>query len=209
MNIAFIGPYGCGKTTLAQALVDNQNFLRMSFAGPVKADCAKMLDYMAAAFGERLAEDYHKRITVGDIERHKRDVFGPLLQWYGTDFWREYMGEPDHWIRRFTETYQKLPPTVNVVVDDCRFLNEADALRDLGFTIIRIDNSSPRVSDDARARTHASEQEWQRIVPDLVFTYTTWQLHELPRVASLLTDREQWKGSPYVSILRQTAEANV
>ncbi len=58
-----------------------------------------------------------------------------LLQLVGTELGRELIGYTDVWVDILRQRVQGLE---NCVVDDCRFPNEAEALREEGFQIIRL-----------------------------------------------------------------------
>jgi hypothetical protein len=81
-------------------------------------------------------DDAAKIAWVNDHKKHLRR----LLQWWGTEYRRGQ--DPDYWvmvgIRRIQEAITSTRYGV-IISDDCRFQNEVDALRDLGFTVIRID----------------------------------------------------------------------
>jgi hypothetical protein len=171
-HFAFIGPYGVGKTTIANALVQHRGHQRLAFADAVKQDCADMLDYVVKQHTLRGHSPNPSSLNKATIEQFKKTTFGPLLQWYGTDFWREFMGEPDHWINRWKQTFSMTSGPV--VVDDCRFVNEADALREQGFWIVRLIRNIEDASGNAdkRSTTHASETEQFNITAHFVIDLT-------------------------------------
>jgi hypothetical protein len=170
--LALIGPLGVGKTTVANILVEHRGYTRIPFARAVKQDCADMLNFIVQQHKVQSGwNTYPSRITVDTIEQFKTDVFGPLLQWYGTDFWRNFMDEPEHWIARWSQDVRNVNRPV--VVDDCRFLNEAEALSALDFSIVRLFRPSA-LSRDARSTQHASETE-QRSIP----VHETWMLNAM------------------------------
>lgn len=72
-----------------------------------------------------------------------------ILQKMGTEVGRDTFGD-DIWIRNMLS---RIEGEEEVVVDDCRFLNEAMALRNKGFTIIGIDRPGLEVDK------HPSEME--------------------------------------------------
>ena len=140
--VAFTGLAGCGKSTAAHHLVA-QGWQRVRFAGPLKA--------MMAALGltEREIEGDLKQkpsdLLCGSTPRH-------AMQTIGTEWGRDLIGGAV-WVRAWRAALDRVPAGVPVVVDDCRFQNEADAVRDLGGVIIRI----VRPGAGAGALGHASE----------------------------------------------------
>ena len=94
-----------------------------------------------------------------------RNIFGmrgknrKLLQNIGMKM-REI--DPDVWINyclHYIEAYRPHP----VVIDDCRFLNEARKFRAAGFKIVGVVHPGVR---DPSAGNHPSETEQGQIVPD-------------------------------------------
>lgn len=147
--IAFTGLAGSGKSTAAKHMVDVHGWTRVRFAGPLKA--------MMAALG----------LSPDEIEGHLKEVPCDLLggktpryamQTIGTDWAREMIAK-DLWIRAWRAAIDRLPAGKNVVVDDCRFANEAEAVRVAGGHIIRICRSGA----GAGAAGHVSEQEMASI----------------------------------------------
>lgn len=123
--IAFTGSAGAGKTTAAQHLVAAHGFTRVRFAGPLKA--------MLAALG----------LTAAEIDGDRKEIPCDLLcgrtprwamQSLGTEWGRELIGS-DLWTRAWRAA---LPPG-DVVVDDCRFPNEVDAIWAEDGTIVRVE----------------------------------------------------------------------
>jgi hypothetical protein len=141
--IAFTGLAGSGKSTAAQHLVATRGFQRIRFAGPLKA--------MMAALG----------LTHEEIEGSEKETPCALLggktpryamQTIGTEWGRDLIAQ-DLWIRAFNAALLQVPAGVPVVIDDCRFPNEAEAVRAAGGLLVRID----RPGVGAGAAGHSSE----------------------------------------------------
>jgi hypothetical protein len=127
--LAFTGLAGSGKSTAAAHLVNAHGFARVRFAGPLKD--------MMRALG----------LTEDEIEGHLKEQPCALLggktprfamQTIGTEWGRDTLG-PDLWIRAWQAAVDKLPAGQSVVVDDCRFPNEAAAVRANGGALVRLD----------------------------------------------------------------------
>jgi hypothetical protein len=202
LSLALIGPLGVGKTTVANILVEHRGYTRIPFAGAVKQDCADMLDFVVQRHKQRSGwNTIPGSITKDTIEQFKKDVFGPLLQWYGTDFWRNFMDEPEHWIARWVQEVKQVEGPV--VVDDCRFLNEAEALSKMNFSIVRLFRPSA-FERDARSVEHASETE-QKDIP----VHETWMLksaepNELTTIILNLHDELVQRRSDYAHPSQET-----
>ncbi len=141
--IAFTGLAGSGKSTAAQHLVKNHGFQRIRFAGPLKD--------MMRALG----------LTEAEIEGDRKETPCELLggktpryamQTIGTEWGRDLICQ-DLWIRAFNAALAKVPEGVPVVVDDCRFPNEADAIVAVGGVLVRV----VRPGAGAGAAGHSSE----------------------------------------------------
>lgn len=127
--IAFTGPAGCGKSTASDALVAC-GWQRVKFAGPLK-DMMRALGFTEAHIEGHLKEQ-PSDLLLGRTPRH-------AMQTLGTEWGRECIG-PDFWTglaaRRIAAA---LNAGVSVVVDDCRFANEAEVIRGLGGKVVRIE----------------------------------------------------------------------
>jgi hypothetical protein len=142
-HLAIVGPMHSGKTTLANILVEEHGYTRIGLADAVK-DAA---EYMLNSFITFNLHHFPDRqdalggprppilIDRQEIEDAKT-TFRPLLQWLGTDFARQYLKNDRCWIEMFLAKLRHAQGPV--VCDDVRFPNEADALREAGFTIVRI-----------------------------------------------------------------------
>lgn len=128
--VAFTGVAGSGKSTATRYLVEQHGYTLVKFAGPLK-------DMMRAiGLDERQIEGDLKETPCewlqGRTPRHAMQTLG--TQWgrdcIGKDFWIEL------WRRRVEIIFADAG---RVVVDDCRFPNEAQAIRRLGGDIYKID----------------------------------------------------------------------
>lgn len=155
--VALTGAAGSGKSTAADYLVST-GWRRVKFAGPLK-DMMRAL-YRAAG----LTEDQIERRIEGDLKQQ----YDPLLQLQtprhamqtlGTEWGRDcidsglWTGIAEARIRAHLAAGDR------VVVDDCRFDNEAAMIRDLGGLIVRLTERG------GIAGGHVSERG---VVPDLI-----------------------------------------
>lgn len=169
--IAFTGLAGSGKSTAAQHLVKNNGFQRLRFAGPLKD--------MMRALG----------LTEAEIEGDRKEVPCELLggktpryamQTIGTEWGRDLIAS-DLWIRAFRAALAKVPEGVPVVVDDCRFPNEADAVVAAGGVLLRV----VRPGAGAGAAGHSSEGQQLsaagEIQNDVSLLTFLWQVNRVVR----------------------------
>ncbi|UYE95911.1 hypothetical protein KNLIENLN_00099 [Sinorhizobium phage NV1.1.1] len=140
--VALTGAAGSGKSTATKFLVERHGYTLVKFAGPLKD--------MLRAIG--LDED---EIEGEAKERPSGELCGKTprhaMQTLGTEWGRRCVGD-GFWIglwRRRVET--DLADGGRVVVDDCRFPNEAEAVRQLGGMIIKLEGRG------GIAGQHASE----------------------------------------------------
>ena len=153
--VAFSGRAGSGKSVAAQALI-NVGFVRVKFASPLK----------------NMLRAYYK--TVGlDTEQIERRVEGDLKEapdealqgrsprhamvTLGTEWGRDLMAQ-DFWVAAWrTAVMSQFSKGRNVVVDDCRFANEVDAVHELGGVVVAI--TQWKIPDpSAQGEPHRSEK---------------------------------------------------
>jgi hypothetical protein len=141
--IAFTGLAGAGKSTAAAHLVKHRGFERVRFAGPLKA--------MMLALGCTTEQvDGSEKETPCDLLGGKTPRHA--MQTLGTEWGRDLIAS-DLWIRAWNAALAKVPAGVPVVVDDCRFPNEADAVNAAGGILVRIE----RPGAGATGYQHSSE----------------------------------------------------
>jgi hypothetical protein len=141
--IAFTGLAGSGKSTAAAHLVNRHGFTRLRFAGPLKAMLAALGCTAAEIDGDR--KEVPCALLGGKTPRH-------AMQTLGSEWGRDLIAS-DLWIRAFNAALVKVPTGAPVVVDDCRFPNEAEAITAAGGVMVRID----RPGAGAGAAGHKSE----------------------------------------------------
>lgn len=152
-DIALIGKMGSGKDTVAALLAAHAGYERLAFADPVRTTALGIdpivLEADEAGYGEAYMTLREAVAAYGwdDAKRRIPEV-RRILQNTGTAL-REH--DKNFWLRMLLQEWgAALGP---VVVTDCRFANEADALAVRGFTLIRV--VRPGVAGDA----HVSETE--------------------------------------------------
>lgn len=126
--IALNGAAGSGKSTAADYLV-KRGFVRIKFAGPLKDMCR------AIGMTEAQIEGNQKQVPTRLLQGKTPREFMQLL---GTEFGRDLIGRnfwTDLWLASAREVLEE---GGRVVVDDCRFPNEAEAIRSIGGVIYRL-----------------------------------------------------------------------
>lgn len=139
--IALTGKAGSGKSEVASYLVDGHGFQLVKFAGPLKA----------------MLRGYYREIGLSDeeidrrIEGDLKEVPDPYLagrtprhamETLGAEWGRKQMAS-EFWVNA-AESKIVGSKAECIVVDDCRFPNEAHAVRRLGGEIVRIKSDRER-----------------------------------------------------------------
>ncbi len=143
--IAICGPKGSGKTTVADRLIEQRRFLSRPFAATLKT----MLLSMGLTYDQVYGDEKEKPIDWlgGVTARH-------CMQTLGTEWGRKLIAD-DLWVRVWKQRISNL--TSHVVVDDLRFPNEAEAVRELGGTIWRVERPGFEHSSEHESEKHVIE----------------------------------------------------
>ena len=135
--IGITGPAGAGKTTAARHLVLRYGFDRLRFAEGLKKMAAVFFEWYG--FDEittaRLIEGDLKQTPIPDIEFV---TARKIMQTLGGEWGRDAI-HPDIWVNRLRSlTLETVAENVSVVVDDVRYQNEAQMIKDIGGEIWKI-----------------------------------------------------------------------
>jgi dephospho-CoA kinase len=120
-----------GKDTVADYLVENYGFIKLSFADPVKQACK----HIFSLTNEQLYGD-KKEI----IDHYWKKTPRELLQIVGTDMFRNNF-DKHIWIKSLKKKYLdiiKNNQNANIVISDVRFLNELQSIHQLNGVVIKI-----------------------------------------------------------------------
>jgi hypothetical protein len=156
--IGLSGSAGAGKSTLAQAICDtsgmgfNPVYTRRCFAALLKLFCSLLT-------GTHLGD---QRYNKGKYLNDWGMTIGQMQQKLGTDAVRNNL-HPDAWVIALMSQYH---PQDYWVIDDVRFPNEAQAIRDRGGILVRI--VRPSTVEGGRDHGHESETALD--------TWTDWDL---------------------------------
>lgn len=155
MLIGFTGKAQSGKSTACMMVQSRLPYVRrINFKDG-------LIEEMKEKFKDTLQEMlfmYPEECTNIDQLFHlKPQPMRQLMQNFGTDIRRAE--DPEYWIKKWERAV--LGSEGNIVTDDVRFLNEAEAIRRAGGIVIRIERE-----DLNSVMTHASETEMDLIVPD-------------------------------------------
>jgi hypothetical protein len=163
MIIGLCGSQGSGKDTVANILISEYGFVKLTFASTLK-DVVAILFSWSRDLLEGLTEESRLwRETVDDFWSEKLSIpnFTPrkALQMIGTDLFRLHFNN-DIWIsivENKISTILKNNPKTNIIISDCRFANEFSLIKQFPdshiITILRVKNSTNKIA-------HSSETEW-------------------------------------------------
>ena len=132
-----------GKSTVGTYLWTQHIFTRVAFADKLKRCCMEV-------FGLSRDQVYGDDKEI--VDTFWKDTPRNILQTVGTECFRRGYQE-DVWIRALERTIQSSPKN-DYVVEDVRFPNEADAVKQWGGFVVRVDR--PGAPGIATAQ-HASE----------------------------------------------------
>ena len=175
-SIAFIGRAGSGKDSAASRLYP-AGYRRVALADPVREVALHIDPWVETDQGltrlstlvDQLGWDRAKR-GVPEVRR--------LLQNVGTAV---RSVEPDFWLRQALRQVAALEQeNVPVVVTDCRFRNEATALREAGFLLARI------VRPGLEPANHVSETDLDSFPTDATLCNDSTIEHLFAQVDALL-----------------------
>jgi len=174
MIIGICGFQSSGKDTIAEYLISNYGFKKLSFASALK-------DILSIIFG--WSRNKLEGITKEDREwREQVDPWWSkilempdltprfALQHFGTELFRNHW-HPDIWVK---VVEKQLENYKNVVITDCRFENEINMLIRYGAKIIHIHRNMPKwfneykigINSEEAKQIHPSEKEWIRCYYD-------------------------------------------
>ncbi|WP_182454685.1 hypothetical protein [Streptacidiphilus sp. P02-A3a] len=171
-HIALMGRARSGKDSVAARLQSAHGYTPVAFAAPLK-DAALRLDPIVSVESAGCA---YLDVRLSDVVRRwgwdgaKERVpeVRRTLQRFGQGV-RDLT--PDYWLRRALDLVAEADRwNMPVVITDCRYLNEATALRDRGFILVRVERPfSPRKLTGVQ---HQSETELDDYPADRVIRNT-------------------------------------
>lgn len=144
--IAFNGGYGSGKSTAIRILKEEYSPFKIT----TTVKFAEVLYEMQEVLYKMIEPVYYRP---DDFIKDRK-----LLQFLGTEFGRSL--DKNLWVKLWIDKVKSFPNHYTIVCDDCRFDNEAEAVKALGGVIIRIDrpDNGAHAQGGTGITNHASEQ---------------------------------------------------
>ena len=144
MIIAFCGFKGSGKDTCANYLVENYNFIKLSFASKLKDILAILFGWNREKLEGQNTEDrlWREEIDLWWATKLNIPHFSPrfAMQFFGTELFRNQFHK-EIWINVLEKEILLLlekNPNQNIVISDARFPNEIELVKSMGGKIIHI-----------------------------------------------------------------------
>lgn len=155
MIIALTGYAQSGKSTAVRMIREMRPWFKQSnFKDGL---IAEMKHYFPKVL-TKLSEEHS--MTMKELFDKKPGIMRELMQNFGTELRRSE--NANYWTDKWEESIKGIK---DVLVDDCRFLNEAEVVRRNGGVIVRMVRT-----DMTNNSTHQSETEMDLIVPDYTIT---------------------------------------
>lgn len=172
MIIGLTGKKQNGKSTAAQYIAEKYGFVRLNFKDALVAEIKERFPGLLqeiANIMEQTNYDGMNPWTVDRLFKEKPPLMRTLLQHYGTEVRRA--DDAGYWANKWMVEARKHE---NIVVDDVRFVNEADAVRELGGTIVRVVRTDYAADD-----SHKSELEMDSIEVDKTIAVASGETEKL------------------------------
>jgi hypothetical protein len=132
MILGVTGLIGSGKDTVADYLCTFHGFKRVSFAASLK-------DAVSSVFGwdrellegsTKTSREWREQTDIWWSTRLQMEITPRwVLQYWGTDVLRNHF-HTDIWVASVENKLRQ--STDNIVITDCRFANEVDAIKQIG-----------------------------------------------------------------------------
>lgn len=165
MIIGICGAQSSGKDTIANYLVKTHGFVKLSFASALKDIVAIIFGWSREQLEGLTPEDRQWRETIDDkwAKTLNMPALTPryVLQYLGTEVFRNHFHH-DIWTKIIEN---QLSLYENIVISDCRFVNEITMLRNHGGKIIQIHRNNEFAHNEF---AHSSELEWTACYYDWV-----------------------------------------
>ena len=193
MIIGLCGAQSSGKDTVANILISEYGFVKLTFASTLKDVVAILFSWPRDLLEGLTEESRIWRENVDDFWSEKLSIpnFTPrkALQMIGTDLFRIHFNN-DIWIsivENKISTILKNNPNTNIVISDCRFTNEFSLIKQFPdshiIMILREKNKS------INKLYHSSETEWVNYNFDAILQNDNSIDDLKPNIKSLLSNK--------------------
>lgn len=162
MLIGVLGRKGSGKDTVSDYVIKKFNFEKMTLAEPLKNACMELFNFSDEQLYGNLKETIDPQWGVSPRK---------VLQWLGTDVFRNRIGElnpnigNNFWVNLLRVRYiQRVNKNKNIkiIVSDVRYQNEIDMIHQFGGCVIKLTRPSINNTD-----AHESEKNIDNLKGDI------------------------------------------
>jgi hypothetical protein len=151
MIIGLSGYARSGKDTIADILVKEHGFVKLAFADPMREALRRINPFIEVNDIQHMPLDQALRVySWEDLKQESPDIRG-LMQRIGTEMGREMFGE-NIWVELAIKEANKYKKPI--VMSDTRFKNEAEAIRNSGGFVVRVERPGVEA-----ANSHVSEHD--------------------------------------------------
>ena len=176
MIIGLNGLIGSGKCEVSKYLQTKYNFKHISFADSLKSSVASVFGWPyemllghteeSRKWRESIDSWWAKRLNIPNLTPRW------VLQYWGTDLCRCHFHQ-DIWVasleRKLIENQN------NIVIDDCRFINEMNAIQNQNGILIRINRGAlPEWYADALSELRSPRMIMEILHPDIHISEWGW-----------------------------------
>lgn len=157
MIIGFVGKKGSGKSTAcAMVAGDLPDVARLNMKDALVNEIKESFPTLLAEIGNNLGMSTKELFETKPYPPYIRS----LLQNYGTEVRRR--DDTEYWINKWASLAEVMKASgFHIVVDDVRFLNEAEVVKRMGGIIVKLDREDLGDTDP-----HLSEMEMNQIKAD-------------------------------------------
>ena len=178
MIIGICGFQSSGKDTVAEYLIKEHGFKKLSFASAIKDIVAIIFSWSRDKLDGLTKEDraWREQIDTWWSKTLNIPLLSPryVLQYFATDLFRNQF-HPNIWVKIIENKLNKLD---NFVITDCRFKNEINMILEYGGKIIHVHRNMPKwfykyrqgEDVDEIKQLHISETEWIKCHNDYELT---------------------------------------
>lgn len=165
MIISVTGFIGSGKSTIADYLVSHYGFVEESFANSLKDAISVIFNWDRQLLEGKSAEsrEWREQVDPWWSKRLHMPKLTPrwIMQYWGTEVCR-YGFQSEIWVASLENKLRGCDS--NVVISDCRFQNEFNALRNLGAHLVKVNRGDdPEWVADVIAANNGDHQAITRI----------------------------------------------
>ena len=153
--IAFMGKKESGKTLAADRLVTKFGFKKVNFKDALIAEVKEKFPETL-----NLIKDTKRKKNIDELfEKPYPEIIRKILQEYGTEVVRSE--KPNHWVLKWKQAVDWVDGN-SIVVDDIRYENEYNVVKELGGTVVRILRHNHVIQDK-----HSSENSADNLKADI------------------------------------------